>query len=217
MPDTTPTEPDMKRTCQMLLLMLLAGCSTTTTVRGDWQEEPSQPAFSHVLVLGVTPSTRIRRSFEVALAELLDSSQTRATAAIVAAGNADAPTVEGIRALAQANGVDGVLVTRLVARKVAAHETASRMGVKTARPVSLRDGPGLIELFSLDYNEYEDPGEFTAQSTATTETSLYDLRRDDQLVYVVTTESKFREDRDDVIADITRAIARQLTQAGLVR
>lgn len=45
----------------------------------------------------------------------------------------------------------------------------------------------------------------------------YDLRRDDQLVYVVTTESKFREDRDDVIADITRAIARQLTQAGLVR
>jgi len=206
----------MKRTCQVLLLMLLAGCSTTTTVRGDWQGEPQVPAFDHLLVLGVTPSTRVRRSFEVALAELLDSPRTRATAAIVAAGNADAPTAEGIRALAQAHGVDGVLVTRLVARKVAAHETASRMEVKVSRPTSLREGPGLIELFSQDYNEYEDPGEFTAQSTATTETSLYDLRRDDRLVYVVTTESKFQEDRDDIIADITRAIARQLGQAGLV-
>lgn len=217
MPASLLPVSDMKKLGLFLLLGLLAGCTGTTSVTGEWQAEAGQPAFDSLLVIGVTPSTRTRRSFETALVKLIRSQDTNATAAIVAAGNADRPTEESVRAMARAVGADGVLVTRLVARDVAPHETSSRVDVKTSRPAAEDGSPGLIGLFSLDYSELEDPGEFIAESKASTETALYDLRQGDRLVYQITTRSSFREGRDDIIADITRAIARQLTREGLIR
>ncbi len=207
----------MKKFLQAMALVLLAACSTATSVRGNWQGEPVGAAFEHVLVVGVSANSRMRRSFELALSELIRKPGTQATAAVQAGEGAVAPSVETVTAMVRATGADGVLITRLVSRKVSAEETESRIGVKTQRPATLNGGPGLVELFSLDYNEYEDPGELTARSTVILETSLYDVRQDGRLVYTITTKSKFREDRDDVIANVTRAIAGKLRQDGLIR
>ncbi|CAG0941988.1 hypothetical protein GPROT2_01533 [Gammaproteobacteria bacterium] len=206
----------MKRICQAVLLALLTACSTATTVTGQWQGDRT-PAFKHLLIVGVSANSRMRRSFEIALGELIRARGTLATAAIQAGDGAATPTPDGVTAMARALDADGVLVTRLASRKVSARESESRIEVKTQQPVKLDGSPGLVELFSLEYNEYEDPGELSAKSTAVLESSLYDMRQDDRLAYVITTTAKFREDRDDVVDNVTRAIAAQLQRAGLIR
>ena len=208
----------MKKSCQILLLALLTACSTATTVKGEWQGKLPVAAFDHILVVGVSDNSRMGRSFEVALADLIRSPRTRATAAVEVTDAAAMPTAESITTTARAIGADGVLVTRLVSRRVSASESESRFGVKTERPTSLHGTPGLIELFSLKYSEYEDPGELTAKSTVLLESSLYDLRQDDRLVYAITTRSKFHEGgNDDIIANVTQAIAGQLRSEALIR
>jgi hypothetical protein len=207
----------MKKACQATLLVLLAACSTGTSVTGAWQGERTRTAFSHVLVVGVAANSRIRRSFEVALSDLIRKGGTQATAAVQAGDGATAPTAENVAALVKSTGADAVLVTRLASRKIAAKESETRVGVKTQQPTNLNGGPGLVELFSLEYNEYEEPGELSAKSTVVVESSLYDTRQDGRLVYVVTTTAQYREDRDDVIANVTGAIAGQLRGEGLVR
>jgi hypothetical protein len=207
----------MKKAAQVMLLALLAACSTGTSVTGAWQGEKTRTTYDHVLVVGVSANSRVRRSFEVALSELLRKGGTKATAAVQAADGATVPTAENVAALARSTGADAVLVTRLAARKIAAKESETRVGVKTQQPTNLNGGAGLVELFSLEYNEYEEPGELTAKSTVVVESSLYDQRQDGRLVYVVTTTAQYREDRDDVIASVTGAIAGQLRREGLVR
>lgn len=207
----------MNRTCQALLLALLTACSTATTVTGEWQGGRTSTSFDHLLIVGISANSRMRRSFEIALADLVRARGGQATAAIQVGDGTTTPTPEGITAMARAIGADGVLVTRLAARKVSARESETRYGVKAQQPTRLGSGPGLVELFSLEYNEYEDPGELSARSTAILESSLYDMRQGDRLAYVVTTTAKFREDRDDVVANVTRAIAGQLQRVGLIR
>jgi len=74
-----------------------------------------------------------------------------------------------------------------------------------------------VELFSLEYQEYEEPGELRATSTAVVESSLYEADNSGRLIFTLTTTSEFREGRDDVIGDVAKAIATKLRREGLVR
>ncbi len=202
-----------------LLIILLAGCGTRTSVTGAWQDGKSRGnAYSHVLVVGVTPSSRARRSFELALAEAIAAGTTQASASIQATGGS-APQLspEIVTQMVRDTGADAVLVTRLASRKVSVSESAGRVGVKTQQPTSLSGGTGLVDLFSLKYNEYEEPGEMTARSTAVVETSVYETSNSGRLIYMLTTTSEFKEGRDDVVGDVARAIAGQLRREGLIR
>lgn len=202
----------------VLAAAAVTGCGTRTSATGAWQEGAARGvAYGGVLVVGVSPNSRVRRSFEIALAESIASGGTAAVAAVQTAESTPTLTPEIVAGMVKSTGADAVIVTRLASRRVEAAETAGRTGVKTRQPASLSGGAGLVELFSLEYHEYEEPGEFSARSTAVIETSVYDARSGGNLVYVLTTTAQYREDRDDVIGDVTRTIAGRLRKDGLVR
>lgn len=208
----------------MLAIMLalpaltLVGCGASTAVSSAW-EGPRTTVLPrrHLLVVGVSPNSRIRRSFEVELARLLGSTATQATPAVKVGAPAAPLDAASVGAMVRGTGADTVLVTRLVSRRVGLEESRGRVGVKTQVPANINDSPTLVDLFRLEYNEYEEPGEITAKSTAVVETSVYDARDGGRLFYRVTTTSEFDEERDDVIAEVAGAIARQLRRDGLVR
>ncbi|MCC7258241.1 MAG: hypothetical protein IT486_07700 [Gammaproteobacteria bacterium] len=198
--------------------LVLAGCGTRTSVSGAWERDGAHPVpFGSVLVVGVSPNSRVRRSFELALVEAIATRDTKAFAAVQTAESQPELTRDIVASMVRSTGAEAVLVTRLASRKVAAAETAARTGVKARQPANLNGGVGLVELFSLEYHEYEEPGEFSAQATAIIETSVYDARNEGQILYTLTTTADYREDRDDVILDVTRAIAGKLRQEGLIR
>lgn len=201
-----------------LLLAMLIGCGARTSVTGTWAEQNNALApFNHVLVVGISPNSRLRRSFEEALTDLISTRGTKASASI-RVGRATQPlTQDALTAMVRTSGADAVLVTRLASRRVALEESPSRVGVKTHRPSSLSDGPGLVELFSQTYSEYEEPGELTTRSKAVLESSLYRATDGGKLVYTLLTKAEFEEGKDDVVADVTSAIAGQLRRDGLIR
>ena len=118
--------------------------------------------------------------------------------------------------MVKATGADAVLITRLVSRKVALKETASRTGTKEQRP-NLSDADSVADVFRQEYNDYEEPGELVTRSNAIVETSLYDAAEGGRRLYTITTKAEFVEGRDDVIAEVTSAIARQLRRDGITR
>lgn len=197
--------------------ILLAACGASTSVTSQWREPKATGIpFVHVLVVGISPDSRARRGFEQELSRLVNARGSRASASIVA-GQATAPlTPESVAEMARSTGADAILITRIVNRKVALEEEEARVRVKTQQPGSLSGGPGLVELFSLSYNEYEEPGELSAKSTAVLESSLYEAGNGGRLVYSLTTTARFTEDRDDVIAAVASAIAGQLRRDGLI-
>ncbi|MCK6371375.1 MAG: hypothetical protein L6Q83_08655 [Gammaproteobacteria bacterium] len=204
--------------CLASVLVLLAGCGARTSVSGNWEEPRSKAVpFGHVLVVGVSPNVRTRRSFEEAMVADIASSTTRASAAI-RLGSPTAPlTAETVAGMVRASGADAVLVTRVATRRVALAEEPGRVGMKTSRPSSLGDGPGLVELFSQTYHEYEEPGEITTRSKAELESSVYHAVDGGQLVYTLRTRIRFEEGKDDVIGEVANAIARQLRRDGVIR
>ena len=201
-----------------VLAFVLQSCGARTSVTGTWLEQPSGAVpFRHVLVIGVSPNSRVRRSFEIALAEELAARGGKASAAVQTPESRPQLAPQIVSSMVRSTGADAVLVTRLASRKVSAEETQGRVGVKTQRPMNLNGGAGLVELFSLDYQEYEEPGELRATSTAVVESSLYEADNSGRLIFTLTTTSEFREGRDDVIGDVAKAIATKLRREGLVR
>lgn len=205
-------------TAAALVATLLAGCGARTSVTSRWEEpRPAAIPFGHVLVVGVSENSRLRRSFEEALAAKLGAGGTRSTAS-VRAGNPTQPLDRDlVVAMVGSTGADAVLVTRLTSRKARLEEGETRVGVKTQQVSSLADGPGLVELFSQSYQEYEEPGELTARSKAILESTLYQAVDGGRLVYTVVTKAEFEEGKDDVVDAVSTAIVRQLKTDGLVR
>lgn len=212
------TRSALATSCLLLLAAALAGCGARTSVSGEW-EGPRTTALprQHLLVVGVSPNSRLRRGFEQELSRLVATPTTRATPS-VQAGSPTAPLdAASVGAMVRSSGADTVLVTRLVSRRVGQSEEPGRVGVKTQMPGNINDAPGLVELFSMDYQEYEEPAEITTRSVATVETSVYEATDGGKLFYRISTTVEFDEERDDVIATVAAAIARQLKREGLVR
>lgn len=199
------------------LMLTLAACGAQTAVTGGWQESRPTVPFDHMLVVGISPNSRVRRSFEQALAQLISAGGTPATASIEIDDATRALTPDVVADMVRATGADAILVTRLASRKVAPKETPGHVGVKTEQVGSLSEGPGLVDLFSTTYNEYEEPGEFTAKSTVVLDTSVFRATDGGHLVYALVTKSSFRENRDDIVADVTSAIASQLRRDHVIR
>lgn len=202
----------------LLAAVLLAGCGPTTSVTGAWEASP--PAAlprGHILVVGVTPNARLRRSFELELARLVAARGAQATPA-VRVGSPTAPvTAASVADMVKASGADTVLVTRLVGRRVGLEEAPGKVGVKTQVTASGEKSPGLVDFFRTNYEEVPEPGEISSRSRAVIETSVYEARDGGVLAYRITTTTEFDEERDDVVATVSDAIARQLRRAGLLR
>ncbi len=201
-----------------LVVLLAMACAPRTTVTGNWHEpRPSSIPYNHILVVGISPNSRIRRGFEQAMVQAISTGGTAASASVQFGDTAQALTAESVADMIRASGADAVIVTRIVSRKVALKETPGHVGVKTEQPATLSDAPGLVELFSTTYDEYEEPGELTTKSTAVLNTSLYSAADATHAVYSLVTQSRSEENGDDVIADVTDAIAGQLRHERLIR
>ncbi|MGH8494496.1 MAG: hypothetical protein ACRERR_15515 [Moraxellaceae bacterium] len=105
----------MKRLLMMapVLGLLLAGCSSTQ-VEQVTSEKPEAAALSKVLVVGINTSPEIQKTMEEAFSKRLASSKRTVVLASDWFPGEKQPTREQIAVRAKAEGVTGVLVTRLI-------------------------------------------------------------------------------------------------------
>jgi hypothetical protein len=208
--------------CSTAVLTIM-GCGTGTSATGTWREPRSANApYAHVLVVGVSPNSRVRRSFEHQLTDAISTGSTRASASVFVASEigAGALSPQTVRAMVEKSGADAVLVTRLLGRTVTSGMSQERVDVKAGRTVTVIENPGVTEVYAANYSLTREPGELVAKSDAIIETSVYDVADNGRIVYVITTNTKFEEVDGDAIVDITGnmvdAIAARLRSDRLV-
>lgn len=149
----------------------LASCAPATKLTSSWTD-PTQTGHHYhtVAVLGVTPRTTIRRQYETAFAmDLAKHGVTAVTAfSVLGEGQVDS-TAAGT--LIQ-NGVDGVIVTRLVDQET--YNTYYPPTYSTAYVPSAYYG-GWYGYYSMGYTYETSPGYTVENKVFRLESNLYNL------------------------------------------
>ena len=199
----------------------LAACSSIK-VDAAWSESVTgDPAFSNVLVVGISPDRNVRCAFERALADNLRSPTVKATASCgVMAADAQLSR-EAVEIVVKTMGADAVIATSLVAVKVGKQEGGSReeRGGGYYKPVAYGFDYGYFGMYGVPvvYGEFETfPSVFSISGAVELATNVYETNAGEK-IYGMDTRAKNLESRGMALALITPRIAERLRDDGLIR
>lgn len=199
-----------------LSLLAASGCGTGTRATGEWNEpRPVGLPYHHVLIVGATPNSRVRRSFEEQMAEDIAKGETDASPSILigSAMGTEAINRDTVAAMTESTGADAVLVTRLISRTTKPGKTQEKVDIKAQPMLSITKEPGLTTVFASNYTMTLEPGEDIIKSNARIESVMYDVDDNGRPVYKVAVTSKFTESTGDELMDITGNIADAISKA----
>ncbi len=191
----------------LMSILLGAGCASTTQTG----TETAAPAgFNKLLVIGVAEDYEGRSRFERKLASELSTAGTAATAHYAASGGNREITREQVLALIEANGFDGVLITRVLGRDTEAKVKEGSASTKAVR----RDGRP-VNLFRYDYKELNEPATVNFNVGVTIVSELYAVGNEDRVWEFETAIAK-KEYLDQLINEASSKIVRQLKRDDLI-
>jgi hypothetical protein len=205
------------------LLLTVAACSNVSGT-GAWEEpRPANVPYQRVLVIGVSPESRMRRSFEQQMAEALNASgATRATSSVYVESqmNVAALTKERVIAMIEKIDADAVLVTRMVGDTVKEGRTKEEEILKIGPTVTIDQTVNVTAVWVSDFNLTHVPGQIEAEEDVRIEATVYDVASRGKPVYRVEVEDKFKNASADIIPDVAgevaSVIARELHRDGVV-
>ena len=206
-------------------LVALAGCANHAKTKSTWHESAARGhTYSTILVVGVSPNLSQRCAFERILAKRLRNKSTLVAASCDALKQKEPLTREAIEAAVDELGIDAVIATLLVGRKLEAKDGGSRDTRGTAGYKATDSGWA----YGWDgyYGAYGVPviyADFTTSPSITTikaqievSTKVFDSKTA-QPVYSINTKMKNILSRDQGYLEITAAIADKLHDDKLVK
>ena len=171
----------MKLFLRGFVLALLTSLSiiscTTTKITHTWAEKSYRGwPFSHILVIGVAEKNEVRRSFEEKFVTKLKATGVKGVESYAVMAPDEKINKETILALVEKTGVDGVLLTYLVAVKE--KEVASPG--PTYAPVDDYHGGSTQDMFSA-YEYRSEAKLYTTQVKVRLETNLFDAKTEQKV------------------------------------
>jgi len=190
--------------------LALVACATTD-VESVWKDEARTEKIDKVFVLAVLKEPAYRDSVEYGIVNILNQDDLRAIPTLDSFPDINQIDKDKAFQMSKEYGIDGVLIARLVNRKV---ET-----VYVGGP-SYYDGfygnryrGGWHNYYGAGYNAFNTPGYFTENYISTVETVIYDIATDKVLWSAIT------ETRENVpskaIASYLETIGKSLQESGL--
>ena len=184
--------------------LLLGACASTQLVNVWKDAQYAGPAFTRILVIGVTKQTGIRRTFEDIFAEQLRAHRVEAVQSYtLIPEDGEVPRQRLAQAVEQ-SGADGVLVTRLL--KVD-RQTQIYPGTYAGLPYM-----GFYGFYSSAWIGFYEPPQIYTYDVVTSETSLFEAKSN-RLVWSGTSETfsprDVRKDTQEFASVIIKALAEQ--------
>jgi hypothetical protein len=206
-------------------IFLAAGCSNGIKATGAWKEpRPADAPYQRVLVIGVSPESRMRRSFEEQMTDALNATGgTRVTASIFVGSEMNTASLSKDTVIAMIGriGADAVLVTRMVGHNVTQGETREEAILKIGPTITIEQEVGVTAVWVSDFSLTQVPGQIEANEDAMIESTVYDVGEKGRPVYQISIEDKFKNASADIIPDVAgdlaAVIARELHRDGVVR
>lgn len=216
-----------RRAAQFAMSALLLGVAACSHVSGAgaWQEpRPANVPYQRVLVIGVSPESRVRRSFEQQMAEAINASgATRATSSVYVESemNVAALTKERVIEMITRTKADAVLVTRMVSATVTAAKSKDQAILKVGPTITIDESANATAVWVSDFNLTQVSGRLEADEDAMIEATVYDVASKGRPVYRISIADKFENASADIIpdvaGDVASVIARELHRDGVVR
>ncbi len=205
-------------------LVALAGCAGGPSAKSTWEPGAARgKTYSTLLVVGVSPHLSQRCAFERILARRLRNEHTLVAASCDAMQQKEPLTREAIEATVQELGIDAVIATLLVSRKVSEKEGGSRdtRGGAYYKATDVgwaygRDGYYGAWGVPVIYADFTTTAPLaTVNTSVKLSTRVFDASTAKH-VYTVNTSLKNVISRDQGFLEITAAIADELRDDGLV-
>ena len=198
------------RICSLLLLigvLTLAGCSSTELVNQWSNPAYTSASFKRILVIGVTRQASIRRNFEDAFVAQLKAAGVDAVPGYAYMQEDGQVGEQRLKQAVTQAGADAVIITRLVKRE---QKTVVTPGYLQPAP-----GVGLYNWYSVGWSGYYEPPSVYRYDVYTSETSLYDMARD-QVVWSGTAQTTSPGDIDKEIKNYAEIMVAALKQKNLI-
>lgn len=201
--------PAILRYCILpIVLSLFAGCASTQIVN-EWREpDYIAPPFKKVVVLGISKEAALRRSFEDEFVAQLRANSIQAVPSYqILPEEGQVPESRLLKAVKQ-SGADAAIMTRLVRVE---RRTQVTPGYYNPYPAH-----GFYHWYSSGWTGFYEPSRVYNYDVYTSETSLYDLNRD-QLVWAGTVQTTDPGDIPKEIKSYINTIMEALKKEGLLR
>ncbi len=210
-----------------LVWIFAGGCATTSnSVSGEWQAPRArlQP-FDAVLVVAIAPNDQARRAFEQTLADAIAASgdaRGLPSYALAAQMGSSELSRDMVVAMADKFNCDAVLVTRIL-EQAADADTSPEQAVVHVGPtvqVSQNEDASMTAVMVSNYSVEIVPGNLILKTDTVLESSVYEPKTGDQLVYRARTNARFDLGPEAPIemaaAGFAQAIAKRLRSDGVI-
>ncbi len=192
----------------LLPLLFLLSCSSSTKVVQSWRE-PSvtveEGAYNKVLVIALLKDEATRRIAEDRMESMMNGHGKVSYSYL--GPDPEAINDTGMNEKMRKDGIDGVLVMRLVDRT---REQTIVPG--TVYPAYYRSAWGM---YGYSYGYYSTPGYVRTDLEYHVETNLYSTKREG-LIWTSTTNTLNPETLDGAVHDIMQAVYERMKKDGLV-
>ena len=190
--------------------LVLSACATTD-VDSVWKDETRTEKLDKVFVLAVLKEPSYRDSVEYGIVDILNRDELRAIPTLDSFPDINRIDKDKAFQISKEYGIDGVLLARLVDRKVER--------VYMGGP-SYYDGfygnrymGGWYNYYGAGYSAFNAPGYFTENHISTVETVIYDIATD-KVLWSAITETRENEP-SRAIASYLEVIGKSLRESGL--
>jgi hypothetical protein len=197
---------------------LLSSCASTKITQ-SWVDPDIETLYKDLLIIGVSQSEQTRRAYESYFVEELRENAIEAEASYRLIKSNEEIDRDTVKNAIKGLDIDGVLVTHMVAvDEETIYRPSAGYAYGGAYGGYYRGGHyGSLYSYYPHVNGYvHDPGYYTTHETYTLETSLYDVKTE-ELVWTARTRTFSPESVDEVIADLTTLLIKDLQEKNLIK
>jgi hypothetical protein len=191
-------------------VLILAGCATTEVI-DTWKDDSQIQKFTKIYVLAVVKEPTYRRMVEYELVKILEEAGVDSQATFDLFPNVDQIDKTAASASIKENGVDGVMVVRLVDTKQETVYTPGETYVSGAYGGRYRGG--WHGYYGGGYRVMSTPGYSTEYYISTVESTIY--RTDENKRAWSTMTETSETSVPDAIDSYIKAMDKQLKSSGL--
>jgi hypothetical protein len=208
----------VESTLLMVGVVCLAGCTTSSSVKGAWQQSTPNRSYSRILLVGISTNFDQRCSFEFSMASQFSGSSTVPLVSCNTMMPKEPLTRQNIEQLVVSQHADAVLTTAVVTMQMAKGQGYTGMPYYQVEGVGYVTGPVGAYGVPVAFVQLETPPHIpTITGDIHLITKLFDTH-DATLVYTLDTRAKTDDLQSDPVATdtITAIIAARLRHDGVI-
>ena len=201
--------------------LLLTGCSTSSII-GSWADPGLiKGSTKHILVLGISDSEMVKRSFEDTMVVRLKEKGVQATPGYRIVTHGEKIERDVVMQFMQTNSIDSVMVTKLIDKRTETVVTPSQTSVRTGGGYNSYNRAGgsynrWYPNYSASYDVTTTPSRVQSYDVLTIESTLYTVESEQEKpIWSAQAETAPGGDINSELSELTDKFVKEMSSGGV--